>query len=364
MRKTLFILTAILMIFSLLGCKETVFELALITDSGDVNDSSFNQLAWEAVSEYSQKNNVKCKYYRPLSNSITDISEAIKTAVTSGAKVIVLPSRMFEVHAHKAQTEFPEVKFILIDGIPHNSIGMGKTYNESGYNETIAPNTLSIRYNEGQAAFLAGYAVIKEGYRNLGFIGGEQSPSVIKYGYGFLQGAEYAANELKLKKGEVTIRYFYTAQPVATEATQKKAASWFANGTEVIFTCGGSVGDCVMVAATAAQTKVIGVDIDQSHKSSSVITSATKNLKQTIIDAVDTVFTDTFLGGQSIFLGADTNSIGLSLSSSKFQNFTQEEYVSIFKLLAENDKSIVIKNESITDVKNLGLKLINVQVEQ
>ena len=364
MKKAAVLLSFLLIMCPLFSCGGPECDIALITMADGAESNVFSSLAWEAVSEYAEKNSLKSKYYSPLSNSQTDIAAAVSLAAENGAKVIVFPSRFFENHVHKAQSEYPQIKFILIDGIPNNMTSEGITYDGAEYNETITENTFAVRFNESQAGFLTGYSLVRDGHKNLGFIGGNPDATVKRYGYGFLQGAEYAANELKLKKGTVKIKYFYTGQSKATAETQKRAQSWFAGGTEVVFACGGTVEDSVIAAASAAQTKVAAADADQSYKSSAVITSAAKNVRQTVYDAVSAAFSETFAGGQCVMLGAETNSIGLPLGSSRFQFFTQEEYVAVFKLLAENDKSIDIKDEKTTDISKLGLKLITVTEEK
>ena len=89
---------------------------------------------------------------------------------------------------------------------------------ESGETRTaVAANTYCIRYAEEQAGFLAGYAAVFEGYTKLGFIGGMKVPAVIRYGYGFVQGADYAAKELGIKN--VSIKYNYTGSFEAVSYT-------------------------------------------------------------------------------------------------------------------------------------------------
>lgn len=220
------------------------FELALVTDIGTIDDKSFNQGAWEGLVQYAEENNLSHKYYQPLEKSTDAYLDQIELAVNAGAKVIVTPGFLFEEPIYIAQDMYPDVHFILLDGEPHNA-----DYSEYRTNENVA----AILYAEDQSGFLAGYAVVKGGYTNLGFMGGMAVPAVIRFGYGFLQGAEYAAKEMGIE--EITVNYHYTGSFDATPEAQTLASGWYNDGVEVIFGCGGSVGNSVMAAAEAMENK-------------------------------------------------------------------------------------------------------------
>ena len=325
MKKLLLVLLSAAMLVGLTACSKKDaakgFELALITDVGTIDDKSFNQGAWEGLEAYATEHNISHKYYKPTEKSDTACLQAIDLAVKGGAKVIVTPGFLFEVPIFKAQTKYPEIKFILLDGAPHAA---------DTFVPSIESNTLSIFYAEQQAGFLAGYAAVIDGYRSLGFMGGMAVPAVVRFGHGFIQGAEYAANELALAKDAVQIKYNYTGSFDATPEAQSKAASWYKDGTEVIFACGGAVGNSVMKAAETANAKVIGVDVDQSSESATVITSAMKNLSKSVYDAIDSYYNNSFVGGKSVVLDAKVGGIELPMKSSKFTTFNQAAYDTIY----------------------------------
>lgn len=329
------------------------FELALITDSGTINDKSFNQGAWEGLVDFAEKMNKTVKYYQPAEISDESYMQSIALAVKGGAKVIVCPGFNFEESIWEAQTKYPDVNFVLLDGAPHNA---------DGSDTTVAPNTSSIFYCEQQAGFLAGYAAVCDGYTSLGFMGGVAVPAVIKYGYGFVQGAEYAAE--KLGKGPVSCKYTYVGNFQATPENMAKAAAWYNEGVDCIFACGGAVGNSVMKAAETAQDGkkvVIGVDVDQSKESATVITSAMKNLSQSVKDTVAAYYAGTFPGGKSVVLTATENGIQLPMATSKFSKFTQDDYNMLMGLLASNE--ITLKDNTAADTADkLGTKLVKVEV--
>lgn len=315
-------------VFVLLGAcskKEQAFELALVTDLGTIDDKSFNQGAWEGLVQYAQEKNITHKYYQPAEQSDDAYLTTIDLAVKGGAKVIVTPGFLFEVPIFIAQDRYPDVRFILVDGVPHDaSYATFKT----------GDNTVGILYAEDQAGFLAGYAAVKDGNRSLGFVGGMAVPAVVRFGYGFIQGAEYAANELALAAGSISVNYHYTGAFAASPEAQTLAASWYNNGVDVIFACGGAVGNSVMAAAEQAGKKVIGVDVDQSGESPTVITSATKGLQPSVYSCISDHYNNKFPGGTTQVFEAANKGVGLPMATSKFQSFSQADYDAIFAKLA------------------------------
>ncbi|MCL2269744.1 MAG: BMP family ABC transporter substrate-binding protein [Treponema sp.] len=302
------------------------FELALVTDLGTIDDKSFNQGSWEGLVQYAREKNITHKYYQPSEQSDDAYLTTIDLAVRGGAKVIVTPGFLFEVPIYTAQDRYPNVNFILVDGVPHSpdysTFRTGK-------------NVVGVLYAEDQAGFLAGYAAVKDGNRSLGFVGGMAVPAVVRFGYGFVQGAEYAAKELGLASGAITINYHYTGGFAATPEAQTLAASWFNNGLDVIFACGGAVGNSVMAAAEQAGKKVIGVDVDQSGESRTVITSAMKGLQPSVYACIADFYSGKFPGGQTLVFSASNNGVGLPMNTSKFQTFKKADYDAIFKKLAD-----------------------------
>ena len=334
MKKTFLVLLTIIVLLS--GCSKQqsqkkgaeTFDLALVTDLGTIDDKSFNQGSWEGLVKYAEEKNISHKYYQPAEQSNDAYLTAIELAVRGGAKVVVTPGFLFETPVFMAQDRHPNVNFILVDGVPHSAdYSQFKTGN----------NTVGVNYAEDQAGFLAGYAAVKDGSRKLGFVGGMAVPAVVRFGYGFVQGAEYAAAELKLPVGAITINYHYTGEFKASPEAQTLAASWYNSGVDVIFACGGAVGNSVMAAAEQAGKKVIGVDVDQSSESPTVITSAMKGLQVSVYDCIDDYYKGQFPGGKTLVFAADNQGVGLPMDTSKFQSFSKADYDKIFAKLASGE---------------------------
>jgi basic membrane protein A len=316
------------------ACGTSTYELALITDIGDIDDKSFNQGAWEGLQEYAEEEGISHQYYRPAQQGTDDYLDSIELAVNNGAKVIVTPGFLFETPIFFAQDDYPETKFILLDGVPNNNYTEFRTED----------NVMSILYAEEQAGFLAGYAAVMDGYRSLGFMGGLAVPAVVRFGIGFAQGANAAGIELALEE-EILLSYHYTGDFAATPTNRTTADNMYQQGTEVIFAAGGAVGQSVMAAAEAAETKVIGVDINQGGDSDTVITSAMKGLGSSVKQALAEYYADEFRGGETVVFDASNDGVGLPTDSEsfRFEEFTIEQYNAIFADLA--DGTVVVSND-------------------
>ena len=322
------------------------YELALVTDLGTIDDKSFNQGAWEGMKKYAEENGISYKYYQPQEGTTDSYLETIGLAIEGGAKLVVCPGFLFEEPVYLAQDQYKDVHFILLDGEPHSG-----DYSEYRTEANVMP----ILFQEDEPGFLAGYAAVKDGYTKLGFLGGMAVPAVIRYGYGFAEGADYAAKEMGVDG--IEIMYNYTGAFAATPEAQSMAASWYQNGTEVIFGCGGAVGNSVMAAAEEKSAKVIGVDVDQSYESDTVVTSAMKQLSVSVYDGVRDFYAGSFPGGKTSIFSAKNDGIGLPMETSKFTNFTQADYDAVYSQLKDGKITLVQPSEDNNDpTKDLKLE--------
>ena len=349
------IILSIILIISL-SCKDTKknsgYELALITDIGTIDDKSFTQGSWEGLKKYAEEKGITYKYYKPAGKDTDSKIDSIYLAISSGAKLIVTPGYLFEPAIYKVQNTHPEINFVLLDGTPQDG-----TYTDF----RIEKNVYAVLYAEEEAGFLAGYGVVKEGYTNLGVMGGMAEPSVIRFGYGFVQGADYAAKELGVKN--IKIDYTYIGGYEPTPEVQTKASSWFIKGVQVIFAPAGGAGNSVMSAAEQNKGYVVGVDVDQSVESPTVITSAMKMIGESVYNAIDEFYKDNFPGGKIAVLDAKVHGIGLPMETSKFKNFTQEDYDNIYKKLVDGNVKI-LKDTDAKDVSQLPLDNVKVNFIQ
>jgi basic membrane protein A len=312
----------------------------MITDAGEIDDKSFNQGTWEGIVEFAEANDLTHKYYKPTDVTPEAYVAAIDLAVTGGAKVIVTPGFLFESAIYTAQTKYPEVIFVLIDGVPHP--GDYSVF-------TVADNTRSILFKEHESGFLAGYASVKEGFTKLGFMGGIPVPAVVRFGIGYVAGAYYAAKEMGLTNFVFPANRFAYLNGFAPSDTVKiEAAGWYSEGTEIIHVAAGGAGNSVMAAAEEGVNKwVVGVDIDQSSQSDTVITSALKALGVVVQQALQEYLDGDFEGGQTLTLGAKEEAVALPFETSLFEEFTEAEYDAI---LAKVVNGTVVVPSSVAEL--------------
>ena len=316
-------------------------DVAFVTDVGNIDDQSFNQYTWQGVQDFCAANGLNANYYRPTEDSDAARIEQMDNAVADGAKAIVVAGYLFGSSIAEAQEKYPEVQFLALDV---SAFDLG--------DKTAGANTALITYREEQAGYLAGYAAVTDGYKELGFLGGMAVPAVIRYGYGFVQGADAAAKELGVS--DINIKYWYSGGFAATDEVKNKMDGWYSEGTEVVFACGGPVCQSCDAAAQANGGKMIGVDVDQGGQFDTVITSAMKALANsvevTLTDALNNgwKFSENYAGKETT-LGAAEGCVGLPMESSKFTTFTQEQYDTLFNAIA--DGSLVVDNSFDADVK-------------
>ncbi len=359
MKKKAFVTTLMVALAgaALVSCGKKTYEIALVTDVGTINDKSFNQGAWEGVQAYAKEHNISYKYYQPEEKSTEKYVESAEVAIKNGAKVVVTPGFLFENAVWTLQTAHPDVKFILLDGAPHNVTDWDTmaTVDGSEADFTVKENVYSIFYAEQEAGFLAGFAAVKEGFRKLGYMGGMSVPAVVRFGTGYIEGAMAAADELGLEDGEVTMKFTYLNSFLPEEQHQTLSTSWFGTGTEVIFAAAGGAGSSVMAAAEKLENKwVIGVDVDQSSESRTVLTSAVKGLKSSVIQTLEKIYANE-KGGESVTLDAKVDGVGLPNDFSRFKNFTQEDYEAVFAKVKDGTYAPVFHpNGDGLDYKAIG----------
>ena len=330
------------------------YEIAFVTDVGQLKDKSFNQGTFDGVKLYAANNGLSYKYYQPANGDQAtddDRYDAMKAAAEGGAKVIVAAGFMQATALTKAAAEFTDVKFVFVDRDSAVTLEDG----------TALKNVLGICFQEEQCGYLAGYAVVKEGYTKLGFTGGGggDNPACCRYGYGFVQGASAAAAEMGVKV-EMNYSWLYGASFAASTELQTMASGWYENGTEVIFACGGNMFQSVAAAAAANDGAVVGVDVDQSSQSDTVITSAMKGLSASVQWACGKVYDGSFdeIGGTFVTLGAKDNAVGLPTATWSLTKWTVDDYNAMLAKMA--DGSLVVDNDysKLDSTDSLTLNLV------
>ena len=378
MKKFLALILALVMALSLVACgeqkqpdpqkpdntgdnTETTYKVAMITDYGDITDQSFNQTTYEACKAFAEANGVDFQYFKPAGDNTADRVAMIESAVDQGYNVIVMPGYAFGAAIAETAPKFSDVKFIALD-VSAGDLGEGFE---------VPANLYCAVYQEELCGYMAGYAAVKLGYKNLGFLGGMAVPAVQRYGYGFVQGVDAAAAELKLT--DVKLNYAYGNQFSGDADITAAMDTWYAGGTEVVFACGGGIYTSAVDAAKKVEgAKVIGVDVDQAGVIANyaagegadaatiegykalTVTSAMKGLYPATYDTL----TDVIVNGNWEKYSAKIDTLGLVSADDPTANyvqipmestqwadgaFTQDDYKALVKAMF--DGTLTVSND-------------------
>ncbi len=330
---------------ALVGCSNTGsgsksdYKIAMITDSGDITDQSFNQSTYEACKAFAEGKKLEFRYYKPTGDSDEARTAAFDTAVADGYNVVVVPGYLFGSMIKEVAPKNPDVTIIGLD-VSAGDLG----------DFTLPSNVCTFTYQEELPGYMAGYAVVKEGYTKLGFLGGIAVPAVIRYGYGFVQGANDAAKELG-NASEVEVKYVYGGQFYGDEAITAVMDTWYSAGTELVFACGGGIysSACEAAVKPGIDGKVVGVDVDQSgiltekYGEGICVTSAMKGLAATVTATLQDVVDGNFskhagkIENLGLVSGDDVtkNYVQLPLDSWSMKNFTVDNYKTLVKAMVD-----------------------------
>ena len=355
MKKLISMLLALVMVLTLAACGNgggttpeagnTTYKVAMITDYSDITDQSFNQTTYEACKEYADANGVAFTYYKPLGDTDAERIGMIEAAIADGYNIIVMPGFAFGASIKETAEMYPEVKFFALD-VSAADFG----------DWTLPSNVYSAVYKEELSGYMAGYATVKLGYKHLGYLGGMAVPAVVRFGNGFLQGADAAAKELGIT-GEVVVEYVYGNQFFGDADITAVMDTWYAAGTEIVFACGGGIYSSAAEAAAKVGGKIIGVDVDQSanidakYGEGMTVTSAMKGLAPTVKDTLADVIDNgnwANYGGQIATLGLvsadpEANYVQIPMATTQWSDsFTQEDYKAL--VAAMFDGTIVVSD--------------------
>jgi len=325
-------------------------KVALVTDVGTIDDESFNQATWQGVKAYCEANGIEYTYYQPTEDSTDARCISVDQAIKEGANVVVMPGYLFGATIVREQEQYPDVYFIAVD------VGAGDLTEDYATYYDPAANVVCATFAEEQAGYLAGYAVVMDGYTKLGFLGGMAVPAVIRYGYGYVQGADAAAKELGIT---VDMKYAYGNQFSGDADITAVMDTWYADGTEIVFACGGGIYTSAAEAAKKVGGKIIGVDVDQkaiidgNYGEGMTVTSAMKGLYPTTVDTL----TDIVINGKwsdyagkietlGLVSGDDptANYVQLSETTQFGDGFTKDDYAALVKGMF--DGTITVSNDT------------------
>ena len=351
------------------------YAVAMITDYGDITDQSFNQTTYEACKEYCEANGIDFNYFKPAGDSTGERVAMIEKAVDEGYNILVMPGFAFAGAVVEAASDYPDVKFVVLDVakgdyLAEGVAAAGESYDYQPDNWDLEKyvdlsNVYTVVYQEELCGYMAGYAAVKLGYTHLGFLGGMAVPAVVRYGYGFVQGADAAAAEMG---ADVTVEYVYGNQFFGDADITAYMDNWYQTlGVEVVFACGGGIYASAAEAAAQVGGKVIGVDVDQAaiidggYGDGMTVTSAMKGLAPTVEHMLTEVAAGNFAnyGGKIETLGLvsgddpEANYVQIPMESTQWSDsFTQDDYKALVKDMF--DGKITVSNDITAEPASLA----------
>ena len=363
MKKFLALLLALVMSLSLVACgggsdtttdestdaegdtsENATYQVAMITDYGDITDQSFNQTTYEACKEFCDAEGLQFEYYKPQGDSTPDRVAMVDAAIADGYNVVVMPGYAFAETIKETAELYPDVTFIALDVAQAD---LGEDY-------TVPSNVYCAVYQEELCGYMAGYAAVKLGYTHLGVLGGMAVPAVQRFGYGFVQGADAAAVELGIAD-QVVMEYAYGNQFFGDADITAYMDNWYQTlGVQVVFASGGGIYTSVAEAAAKVGGKLIGVDVDQSanintYGEGMCVTSAMKGLAETVKHMLSEVVAGNFAnyGGKIETLGLvngddpTANYVQLPMETTQWgDGFTQDDYKALVKAMYDGEVTV------------------------
>lgn len=317
--------------------------IALAVDSSGT-DTGMNAMLWHGVQQFCTAFDFSAQLFVAEDSGTEANEEALRQAAESGAELIVCGGRDMEVPLYEMQNNYPTISYLILDGEPHS---------EDYANYSTASNTHCVLFNEEQAGYLAGYAAVSDGYTSLGFLGADMLPGIVRYGTGFLQGAQAAAEQNGV---EVYLKIWYSGLYDASEEITARMSGWYADGTQLIFACGGTLAQSCVDAAKESGGHVIAADWNQSALGSQVIGSAVKRYSTVVQNQLYGFYSDgagwnSEQSGQTEQVGVSSGALGLSTAQWNFMDFSQEEYEQLYSGIITG--SVKVERYSDPDPSNL-----------
>lgn len=339
--KKLLALTSLALVFTLglTACGSTsdnggegsdlpVASVGLVTDTGGINDKSFNQGSWEGVEEFVAANEgVESGYLETQQDS--DILPNLDTSAAR-YQVVVAPGFKFSEGIAVSAKQNPETSYVILDATP-----------TEGDAEVTLENVASILFREEQAGYLAGIVAAKTTKSDtIGFIGGIPVPAVMNFAAGYVQGAKSVNPDIK-----VDVQYANSFTD--TTIGKQKASAMYASGMDIIFVAAGGVGTGVIEQAKELTTQgteawVIGVDRDQyadgeyGDGKSVILTSAVKHVGAAVNQTLNAIKDGNAPFGQVQTLGISEDAVGLPVEN---PNITDQETLDLIASETEKMKA-------------------------
>ena len=311
--------------------------LGMVTDSGTIDDRSFNQGTYEGVKKAADELGLACTYLRPAGTTTTDYLTAISDLYDQGYRFIACPGYLFADAVSQAQEMYPDLMLIIID----DALAAG-----------IGENTVAITFKEEESGFMAGLATaLKLQTGDVGFVGGLEIPAVQKFNWGFQQGVKYANDNYGTSIGMNPSNFVYQGSFADLAGGQQLAVAMYDSGVDAIFAAAGGTGVGVINEAknrrlSGEDVWAVGVDVDQytvgdmGNGESCILTSAMKDVTGVAYDQAMAAANGTFEGGKHLILGVAEDRAGIPAYNPNLTPEIEAEVAKVAELIRNGEISI------------------------
>lgn len=321
--------------------------IALVTGASGT-ESGADAMLWQGVQTFASAYGYTATTQTAEGDSSADVETALRTAAESGAKLIICRGDAAATALYRIQENYPDVHYLLFDDEPHND----------DYSAYKTANLVHcVLFQEEQAGYLAGYAAVIDGYTSLGFVGAREIPGIVRYGTGFLQGAEAAAEQ----QGEtVNLKFWFVDTYDENDAVTQRMADWYNGGVSLIFVSGGTLYKSAAQAAEQTGGKVMAGDTNVTALSDSILACAVKCYNAAVQRQLYEFFTagswSTQNAGQTERVGITNAEVALESDTSwRLDSFTLDDYRSLYEDLRTSVKRVdaYADMETLPDTPNV-----------
>lgn len=293
-----------------------VFSATMVTDTGGVNDGSFNQSAWAGLQRLRDEKGAKVNYTE--SKQVSDFLTNLDRSIDGGYDMIWgIGFDMADSVEHIARLN-PNSNFGLIDA----------TYDD------IPENVCTVTFRGQDAAFIVGYiAALTTQSNAVGFIGGMHTSVIDQFEYGYKAGVAYGAKELG-KEIDVQVQY---AESYSDAAKAKQIAlKMYSNGCDIIFHAAGQCGNGLFAAAQEQNKWAIGVDSDQSYLApNNCLTSALKRVDNAVYEICSDMMDGEKVTGKHYEFGLAEDCVGIPEENPNLDPQTYEKAIAVEDMIKD-----------------------------
>jgi basic membrane protein A len=327
MSKKIFSFLAILVIvaFVLAACApatpqpaEKKFRVGFVTDTGGIDDKSFNTTQWKGVERAIAELGVEGQFIQ--SDEATQYEPNLTEFASQGYDLVIAAGFFLGGDLAKVAAQYPDVKFSIVDysypdpfGVPEGVVG----------NKECVPNVQGQVFKTDQAAYLAGYlsaGMSKTG--KLGYFGGAKIPTVTIFGVGFQEGMKkynevHGTNVELVGWDNETGEGLFTGDFTDLTKGKESAESLFDEGADIFMGVGGLIGAPGFDVARERGGYGVWVDTDGYVSLTGVqdviLTSVMKNMDNSVFDVIKASKEGSFKGCD-VYIGDMVNK-GVGIAS-------------------------------------------------